>query len=94
MAKPNCYKCKYRGRVAGSAHSSCKHPSVGKTDPMDKMIAILASVGRAPAPSSDAAKELNITASAHGINSGWFSWPFNFDPMWLNTCDGFISKEE
>lgn len=24
--KPNCYTCKFRGNVPGSAHSSCDHP--------------------------------------------------------------------
>jgi hypothetical protein len=26
MDKPNCYECKHRGEVPGSAHSSCNHP--------------------------------------------------------------------
>ena len=24
--RPNCYDCKHRGEVPGSAHSRCKHP--------------------------------------------------------------------
>ena len=24
----------------------------------------------------------------HGIDNGWFTWPFNFDPCWLMRCDG------
>ena len=38
-------------------------------------------------------KELNICADAHGIKNGWFMWPFNFDPVWLENCDGFSKLE-
>jgi hypothetical protein len=36
----------------------------------------------------------HVTGAEHGIRRGWFSWPFNFDPIWLNTCDGFEAKEQ
>jgi len=32
---------------------------------------------------------LNIHAAAQGIHGGWFVWPVNFDPVWLEHCDGF-----
>jgi hypothetical protein len=25
---------------------------------------------------------------------GWFMWSLNFDPTWLQTCDGFSDKPE
>lgn len=35
----------------------------------------------------------NVTAKVvgdkHGINNGWFLFPFNYDPIWLVSCDGF-----
>jgi hypothetical protein len=34
-----------------------------------------------------------VTGDAHGIKKGWFFWPYNFDPLWLKTCDGFEQKE-
>jgi len=37
--------------------------------------------------------ELNIRGNPHGIKRGWFSWPYNFDPVWLENCDGFEEKE-
>ncbi len=37
---------------------------------------------------------LGIVGTRHGIERGWFFWPFNFDPVWLEACDGFESKEE
>ena len=92
--KPNCYKCKHRGLVPGSAHSRCEHPvnSNGERDPMSEIIAIFASVGRVAPVIGDTAKELGVRGSEHGIRSGWFNWPFNFDPVWLESCNGFESK--
>ena len=57
--RPNCYNCKYRGEVPGSAHSSCSKAN------------------------------LKIKGNEHGIKSGWFNHPFNFDPVWLQECNGF-----
>ncbi len=37
-------------------------------------------------------KTLNIKADFYGIRMGWFNMPFNFDPVWLESCDGFQSK--
>ena len=30
-----------------------------------------------------------VKGDEHGIRSGWFNHPFNFDPVWLEKCDGF-----
>jgi hypothetical protein len=38
--------------------------------------------------------ESNVTAKAHGVRMGWFNWPLNFDPVWLESCDGFSDKPE
>jgi hypothetical protein len=74
-----CYKCIYRGNVPGDAHSCCRYPG---NDP--DLFTGLFSLKNA-----ENAKKLNITADPHGIRSGWFLWPVNFDPVWLLTCDGF-----
>jgi hypothetical protein len=29
-----------------------------------------------------------------GKRNGWFSWPWNYDPIWLKSCDGFVAKDE
>tara|TARA_R110000744_G_scaffold82881_5_gene162794 strand:- start:125 stop:523 length:399 start_codon:yes stop_codon:yes gene_type:complete len=70
--KVNCYECKYRDKVTGSAHSRCMHPEAG----MDQASAYF----------------MDITAAHHGVKNGWFSWPFNFDPVWLESCNGFTEK--
>jgi len=33
-----------------------------------------------------------VKADYHGIKNGWFNYPFNFDPLWLEECDGFKAK--
>jgi hypothetical protein len=38
---------------------------------------------------AEAAKTLNISGDIHGIKHGWFNWPWNFDPVWLLSCNGF-----
>ena len=92
--KPNCFKCIHRGEVPGSAHSCCKHPSAGGRDAGGNAFAMLASVGRGgPVVDLDGALALNVAANPHGIQRGWFNWPYNFDPVWLTSCDGFEARD-
>ncbi|KKM00813.1 hypothetical protein LCGC14_1800660 [marine sediment metagenome] len=92
--KPDCYKCEHRGTLPGSEHSKCTHPLVADLvrDPLFNLAATLASVGRV-APVQVGADKLNIRANYHGIKRGWFNWPMNFDPTWLEQCEGFTPKE-
>lgn len=30
-----------------------------------------------------------VTGHPHGIARGWFRWPINFDPVWLESCDSW-----
>ena len=91
--KADCYKCKYRGDVPGSAHSSCMHPSFKSVNdnPMLGALSIFASVGRVPPIQVES--EIKVRGNQHGIKNGWFNHPFNFDPVWLENCDGFIQKQ-
>ena len=45
------------------------------------------------AHSSCSNKTAEVTGDQYGVNNGWFSWPWNFDPVWLETCTGFSGKE-
>jgi hypothetical protein len=40
----------------------------------------------------------NLTAHAkgheHGVKNNWFMWPWNFDPAWLVSCDGFAVRDK
>ena len=90
MEKPDCYKCVYRRDAVGSAHSQCIHPANAKVnnDPLAQVFAILGSVGRGPGiglrPDG-----IKVKGSDFGKRKGWFNWPINFDPVWLEECDGF-----
>ena len=91
--KPNCYDCIHRREAPGSAHSTCRHPDAG-TDDGRAALAILASVGRGgPVVNTAGAEALNIMGNPHGIRMGWFNWPYEFDPTWLQECNGFTAKQ-
>ena len=88
-------KCKWQGSLPGDTHSCCNHPAVQKEkNPFAEAMAIFASVGRVAPMSIPACEELNIKANEHGIREGWFNWPYNFDPIWLENCDGFEENQE
>lgn len=77
--KNKCYECKHRKDIMGDAHSSCNHPKA-----LQEMM--LSAMG----PVADAIPgRMNVRANTHGSKMGWFAWPFNFDPVWLENCDGF-----
>ena len=81
MIKPDCYTCKYRGMVAGDAHSCCEYPGndtgiLSFFSPVNKTNAI----------------KLGIKGNPQGIRGGWFMWPVNFDPRWLVECNGHLEK--
>lgn len=84
MNKPNCYECKHRRDLVYDAHSLCANPNIAKgLDPI--MAGLMPLVGAVK-------NNLNVTGNPHGIKSGWFVWPLNFDPVWLETCNGFEPK--
>lgn len=38
------------------------------------------------------ATEAIVGRNLHGIKNGWFYWPYNFDPVWLISCNSFSPK--
>lgn len=80
---PRCYACKWRREIIGHAHSSCRHPSTEPiwAHPLAQAIEI---TGGIPPFEGGIAK-----GHYHGIRMGWFSWPVNFDPVWLIRREGF-----
>ena len=92
--KPNCYKCIHRGSVPGNAHSCCKHPSLGEIadNPMIALMSMLGGNKVKTGPVTSAAA-IKVVGNPHGIANGWFMHPFNFDPAWLEECNGFEAKE-
>ena len=97
-AKPNCYKCAYRGSIPGNAHSKCLHPKIklATEDPLLEIFSIIGSRGLSSLGinlGDGLGDLLGVTGNEHGIKGGWFNWPINFDPGWLNTCNGFEEKK-
>lgn len=37
--------------------------------------------------------DAKVKGNVNGIRRGWFMWPMNFDPTWLESCDGFSNDE-
>lgn len=88
--KPNCYKCKYRGKVPGSAHSRCHHPANEAVLGNSMLgLAMALSGGRAPQAHVEG---LTVVGHELGHRGGWFAHPHNFDPVWLVSCNGFEAK--
>jgi hypothetical protein len=90
--KANCYECTYRGSVPSDAHSCCHHPEVEAIIGDDSGFGMIMALVGDPDKIREAAIKLQIEADHHGVRSGWFMWPANFDPCWLINCDGFIEK--
>lgn len=91
---PDCYNCEYRRGIPGSAHSRCVHPSLKKAtdNPGLELLSIFGSIGRTP-PINLEDNKIHVTGDEYGISQGWFQFPWNFDPVWLKTCEGFKLKE-
>ena len=89
MPKPDCYECRYRRQVPGDAHSSCHHPVFEKVhdNPMLSFMSILASAQKESIQIRS--KTITVKGNPIGIRNGWFNHPINFDPTWLQKCNGF-----
>lgn len=81
--KTNCYDCKFRHEIVGDAHSECRHPSITEADRIIAPFALMAGI------TPPIMKRINVSGNATGVRKGWFMWPLHFDPIWLETCDGF-----
>ena len=87
--KPDCYTCKYRGSVPGDAHSRCDHPKVSQgSNSFGALVDMLSG------KNNSAAWELKIQGNPTGIKNGWFMWPANFDPIWLENCEGWEERKK
>ena len=89
-----CFECKYNRR-GFTAHRSCHHPDiehVHKDEGMGLMAAVAGVFGTTTISASYS--KLNLKVTPHGLRMGWFNWPWDFDPTWLEHCDGYKPKEK
>ena len=60
-------------------------------DPFTQMMSKCAAVGRVQ-PFQAQRTGCKVVGDELGIERGWFNHPFNFDPCWLVSCDGFNER--
>lgn len=46
------------------------------------------------AHSACANRQANVVGKPRGLRMGWFVWPWSFDPVWLESCDGYEPKQK
>jgi hypothetical protein len=86
----DCYKCIHRRPVYASHHSMCAIP---------KNVSIYANYNEVHAYVAETVGEqYGIKLNPHGVKNGWAAWPWNFDPIWIVSCnryteDRFIFEE-
>lgn len=97
-AHPDCYRCKHRRGLVYSAHSRCVHPCISNEQNdgefnyvMGSLISLLNFYNQGTSPLM---KRMNISGTPHGVKNGWFNWPLDFDPIWLESCDRFEEKAD
>jgi hypothetical protein len=91
--KPNCYECAHRREIPGNAHSQCAHPAFQGINAALGLFAMLRASQRG-GPIEAPNQEITVKGNQHGIKNGWFMHPLNFDPCWLEECNGFKAKDQ
>lgn len=88
----NCYECKFRGSIPGSAHSRCNVISQTCSDKskVSSLEFLLAFGGK----SLMLGQEHIVDLDPHGVKNGWASWPLDFDPVWIRKCMFYHPKNE
>ncbi len=105
-----CYQCKYRQEAPRSVHSRCVHPSVANVvlSRLGELVSEWAATGvidrrrwgldMVRADGDDESHVLDppfeLRCDPHAVRNGWFFWPFNFDPVWLDECGGFFPADD
>jgi hypothetical protein len=79
-----CYNCQNKGPVSGSAHSSCTaYIDIYRKNNINPL---------------ESFKLLNRSndipiGDKHGIENGWFMFPYNYDPVWMRSeCKLYKAK--
>jgi hypothetical protein len=85
----DCYNCKFRGTVAGSAHSSC-NVIRSSGDEKSRELELLLAAGSVRL--TDGEDNPMVKLNPHGIKNGWAMWPLDFDPVWVDDCKFFNQK--
>lgn len=87
---PDCRRCKWSRREPSGAHLCCMHPATELlwTLPGSRFVYVMGK-GAGIVDYSEQTKGLYVVGDETGKAIGAFNWPFNFDPLWLQECDGW-----
>lgn len=87
--KPNCRVCIHARKKDYTHHLYCAHPE-GKMDGDGSIVKVMTLLKYKKTEIIEGPMtELMIIQSKHGQEKGWCTWPLDFDPIWLENCDGF-----
>ena len=85
----DCYNCIHCGTIPGSAHKSC---DALKTIDDTGLLDMFFIRGMVELNNKSTGKPM-ITFDQHGIDNGWCTWPIDFDPIWIESCDFFTVEQ-
>lgn len=81
MCERSCSTCDYMKRIPGDCHIKCDYPLM---DQKTSSILSLASIANPMAFNQETQRMFGFTAVEHGLLAGYFCFPDNFDPTWMN----------
>lgn len=90
MTKKTCYNCAHKRNVAGDCHISCSNPDIAKHSQTLSMLSLVSPSQLAGFCNST----LGFAVEEHGIRSGWFMFPMNYDPNWMSGECFYHSENE
>lgn len=80
MTIQNCSNCRYKELIAGNSHISCGFPLMSSEEKIKISILSMSNINQY----KDIVKlNFGFETSDHAIQNGWFSFPANFDPIWI-----------
>lgn len=80
MNNNSCYNCEYKRNLPYDSHFKCKYPFL--TDESSMHLASL-SIVNIDAFINNVEDNFGFSVNKHGIQNGWFSFPENYDPVWM-----------
>lgn len=92
----NCYQCAHSASIPGNEHIKCVHPinKAAHENNLAVLFGLLAGIGRTEPIVCPTTKLLGVVINPVGIQRGWANWPWNFDPTWIEKCNGYTQKVE
>lgn len=77
----NCHNCEYKARIPGDAHISCEYPYI-KTE--DRYTFSMLAISQPQQFNEVLNQNFGFTADIGALRQGYFTFPLNFDPTWMN----------